>query len=140
MFQISTFLSHSILHGRKSGILLRSLWLLQSNAHRARLDRADCIRLWGGQCNNRSTDVRFALRFTIDPIRFRFDRLFSSDICQSFGQNTQMCPRCDKTCPFWKLSDSCLYSRVSDREIGFSHPSLHVDDCRSPTYLTTQPR
>ncbi|CAF3918215.1 unnamed protein product [Rotaria magnacalcarata] len=29
------------------------------------------------------------------------------------GQETFMCPRCDKTCPFWKLSDSCLYSKVS---------------------------
>ncbi|CAF4830476.1 unnamed protein product [Rotaria sp. Silwood1] len=37
----------------------------------------------------------------------------TSDICGDFGHTTNMCPRCDKTCPFWKLSDSCLYSKVS---------------------------
>ncbi|CAF2393453.1 unnamed protein product [Rotaria sp. Silwood2] len=37
----------------------------------------------------------------------------TSDICGELGQTTHMCPRCDRTCPFWKLSDSCLYSKVS---------------------------
>ncbi|CAF0944408.1 unnamed protein product [Rotaria sordida] len=37
----------------------------------------------------------------------------TSDICGSYGESTYMCPRCDKTCPFWKLSDSCVYSKVS---------------------------
>lgn len=37
----------------------------------------------------------------------------TSDICGDYGQNTYMCPRCDKICPFWKLSDSCAYSKIS---------------------------
>ncbi|CAF3392764.1 unnamed protein product [Rotaria sp. Silwood1] len=37
----------------------------------------------------------------------------TSDICGSYGNSTYMCPRCDKTCPFWKLIDSCVYSKVS---------------------------
>ncbi|CAF0946662.1 unnamed protein product [Adineta ricciae] len=37
----------------------------------------------------------------------------TSDICGDFGSNTYMCPRCDKVCPFWKLSDSCVYSKIS---------------------------
>ncbi|CAF4512927.1 unnamed protein product [Rotaria socialis] len=37
----------------------------------------------------------------------------TSDICGRLGQETFMCPRCDKTCPFWKLSDSCFQSKVS---------------------------
>ncbi|UJR10628.1 hypothetical protein I4U23_014825 [Adineta vaga] len=37
----------------------------------------------------------------------------TSDICGSYGSNTYMCPRCDKVCPFWKLSDSCVYSKIS---------------------------
>ncbi|CAF1193623.1 unnamed protein product [Rotaria sordida] len=37
----------------------------------------------------------------------------TSDICGELGRTTYMCPRCDKTCPFWKLSDSCLYSKIS---------------------------
>ncbi|CAF4102212.1 unnamed protein product, partial [Rotaria sordida] len=36
-----------------------------------------------------------------------------SDICGSFGHNTDMCPLCDKTCSFWKLSDSCVYAQIS---------------------------
>ncbi|CAF3995679.1 unnamed protein product [Rotaria sp. Silwood2] len=37
----------------------------------------------------------------------------TSDICGSFGQNIDMCPLCDKTCSFWKLSDSCTYAQIS---------------------------
>ncbi|CAF1289364.1 unnamed protein product [Rotaria sordida] len=37
----------------------------------------------------------------------------TSDICGSFGHNTDMCPLCDKTCSFWKLSDSCVYAQIS---------------------------
>ena len=37
---------------------------------------------------------------------------FRSDICGAYGSSTYMCPRCDKSCPFWKLSDSCVYSKV----------------------------
>ncbi|CAF3746759.1 unnamed protein product [Adineta steineri] len=37
----------------------------------------------------------------------------TSDICGSYGQSTYMCPRCDKICPFWKLSESCVYSKIS---------------------------
>ncbi|CAF1416043.1 unnamed protein product [Adineta steineri] len=37
----------------------------------------------------------------------------TSDICGSYGQSTYMCPRCDLSCPFWKLSESCVYSKDS---------------------------
>ncbi|CAF3386640.1 unnamed protein product [Rotaria socialis] len=37
----------------------------------------------------------------------------TSDICGSFGDSTYMCPTCDKLCPFWKLSDSCFYAKIS---------------------------
>ncbi|CAF3476960.1 unnamed protein product [Rotaria socialis] len=37
----------------------------------------------------------------------------TSDICGNFGNTTYMCPRCDKECPFWRLSDSCIYSNAS---------------------------
>ncbi|XP_054868540.1 anoctamin-9-like [Amphiprion ocellaris] len=32
------------------------------------------------------------------------------EVCQS---NITMCPRCDKRCPPWQLSDTCLYAKVS---------------------------
>lgn len=32
------------------------------------------------------------------------------EVCQS---NITMCPRCDKKCPAWQLSDTCLYAKVS---------------------------
>ncbi|CAF1156581.1 unnamed protein product [Adineta ricciae] len=37
----------------------------------------------------------------------------TSDICGDYGKNTDMCPRCDQTCKFWKLNESCLYSKAS---------------------------
>ncbi|CAF3714176.1 unnamed protein product [Adineta steineri] len=37
----------------------------------------------------------------------------TSDICGSYGQSTYMCPRCDLSCPFWKLNESCVYSKIS---------------------------
>ena len=27
--------------------------------------------------------------------------------------NTTMCPSCDQNCPFWKLKNSCVLSRIS---------------------------
>lgn len=32
------------------------------------------------------------------------------DICKK-ANNFPMCPRCDKGCPFWNLSDTCIYSK-----------------------------
>ncbi|CAF0816209.1 unnamed protein product [Adineta steineri] len=37
----------------------------------------------------------------------------TSDICGTFGNETNMCPRCDDTCPFWLLNQSCFYSKIS---------------------------
>ncbi|CAF3809059.1 unnamed protein product [Rotaria magnacalcarata] len=37
----------------------------------------------------------------------------TSDICGSFGDSTYMCPLCDKSCPFWKLSENCFYAKIS---------------------------
>lgn len=31
------------------------------------------------------------------------------DICT---KDITMCPRCDKTCDYWKLSESCTYSKI----------------------------
>ena len=41
-----------------------------------------------------------------------FSYLIRSDICGSYGKNTIICPRCDKTCDYSKLSESCIYSKV----------------------------
>ncbi|NXK44724.1 ANO9 protein, partial [Chauna torquata] len=35
----------------------------------------------------------------------------SKEICEA--NNTIMCPLCDQKCPFWLLSDTCTYSRVT---------------------------
>ncbi|CAF4659633.1 unnamed protein product [Rotaria sp. Silwood1] len=37
----------------------------------------------------------------------------TSEICGSFGQSIDMCPLCDKTCSFWKLTESCAYAQIS---------------------------
>lgn len=34
----------------------------------------------------------------------------SHDICTL---DVIMCPRCDKYCDFWKLSDSCMFSKIA---------------------------
>lgn len=34
----------------------------------------------------------------------------TNDICT---KNITMCPRCDKYCDFWSLSDTCTYSRIA---------------------------
>lgn len=38
------------------------------------------------------------------------DDLLSDDICET---NITMCPLCDKYCNYWKLSDSCTYSKIA---------------------------
>lgn len=39
---------------------------------------------------------------------------YSSQICDQSGfGNITMCPLCDKRCSYWKLSDSCNYSRAT---------------------------
>ncbi|NXL94264.1 ANO9 protein, partial [Alectura lathami] len=35
----------------------------------------------------------------------------SKEICEA--NNTIMCPLCDQKCPFWRLSDTCTYARVT---------------------------
>ncbi|XP_061306869.1 anoctamin-9 [Pezoporus flaviventris] len=35
----------------------------------------------------------------------------SKEICEATG--TIMCPLCDQQCPFWRLSDTCTYARVT---------------------------
>ncbi|XP_038663482.1 anoctamin-9-like [Scyliorhinus canicula] len=42
----------------------------------------------------------------------------SKEICNA--NTTIMCPRCDQRCPFWKLSDTCSYAKITqlfDQEI-----------------------
>ncbi|XP_071483515.1 anoctamin-4-like isoform X8 [Diadema antillarum] len=34
-----------------------------------------------------------------------------NEICA--GEEIIMCPLCDETCPYWRLSDSCLYSKLT---------------------------
>lgn len=36
---------------------------------------------------------------------------FSKEVCQA--TDIIMCPVCDKYCPFMRLSDSCVYAKVS---------------------------
>lgn len=36
----------------------------------------------------------------------------SEDIC-SPNNTIIMCPQCDKHCDFWRLSETCIYSRIS---------------------------
>ncbi|NXC49997.1 ANO9 protein, partial [Penelope pileata] len=35
----------------------------------------------------------------------------SKDICEA--NDTIMCPLCDQKCPFWRLSDTCTYARIT---------------------------
>ena len=37
----------------------------------------------------------------------------SKDICGDVGADTIMCPQCDERCSYWRLNESCTYSRVS---------------------------
>ena len=36
----------------------------------------------------------------------------SKDICGDVGADTIMCPQCDERCSYWRLNESCTYSRV----------------------------
>ena len=117
--EISTVVAHPIVHGRESRVLFRSEWILQSNAH-SRVDRrSHYFYLWRQpvfQPMNRRNLPTSRLFFFHMLTRF----VFSTDICGSYGNSTYMCPRCDKACPFWKLSDSCFYTQVSRRVWSFS--------------------
>lgn len=37
----------------------------------------------------------------------------SADICGDVGSELIMCPQCDERCAYWRLNDSCIYSKVS---------------------------
>ena len=37
---------------------------------------------------------------------------FSKEICGN-EKDLTMCPLCDQVCPYWKLGDSCLFSKIS---------------------------
>lgn len=82
---------------------------------------------------NQRTHLSFDLSDYCDWIFFR------SDICGEFGQRTEMCPLCDKTCPFWKLSDSCTYAQVKSLRSSFSSAHFFGINPRFPTYLITLP-
>ncbi|XP_059508207.1 anoctamin-9-like [Stegostoma tigrinum] len=46
------------------------------------------------------------------------DSQVSKEICNA--HTIIMCPRCDQTCPLWKLSDTCFYAKITqlfDQEI-----------------------
>ncbi|XP_067901962.1 anoctamin-9-like [Heterodontus francisci] len=46
------------------------------------------------------------------------DNQVSEEICKA--HTIIMCPRCDQRCPFWKLSDTCSYAKITqlfDQEI-----------------------
>ena len=55
----------------------------------------------------------------------RLSFAFRKDICEK-ANNFPMCPRCDKGCPFWNLSDTCIYSKVLEVEIVFFSSLLRV--------------
>ncbi|XP_008215745.1 anoctamin-5 isoform X1 [Nasonia vitripennis] len=37
----------------------------------------------------------------------------AEDACGTWAKETIMCPQCDKTCDFWRLSETCLLTRVT---------------------------
>ncbi|XP_075213480.1 anoctamin-1-like isoform X2 [Lycorma delicatula] len=41
-----------------------------------------------------------------------YSNQYSNDICDH-SQNITMCPLCDRTCDYWKLSDTCTYARIT---------------------------
>lgn len=47
----------------------------------------------------------------------------SKEICEA--NTTIMCPMCEDTCEPWKLSDSCVYAKVS-AVLVFASPSVSV--------------
>lgn len=44
------------------------------------------------------------------PLDFDSLCVLSMEVCQS---SIIMCPRCDKRCVVWQLSDTCAYAKVS---------------------------
>ena len=49
-------------------------------------------------------------RFVTLPFYF----VHSSEICDNATiGNYTMCPMCDQRCSYWRLSDSCMYSRAT---------------------------
>lgn len=41
-----------------------------------------------------------------------FDKV-TQEICSEKLDNLVMCPQCTIKCPFWRMSDSCEYARIS---------------------------
>ncbi|NXD83651.1 ANO9 protein, partial [Halcyon senegalensis] len=48
--------------------------------------------------------------FVIGITYFSFSQV-SKEVCEA--NNTIMCPLCDQKCPFWLLSDTCTYAKVT---------------------------
>ncbi|KAL7288575.1 hypothetical protein TKK_0017314 [Trichogramma kaykai] len=45
----------------------------------------------------------------------------AEDACSEWAKDTIMCPQCDKTCDFWRLSETCLLTRVTHL---FDNPAM----------------
>ena len=45
----------------------------------------------------------------------------AEDACSDWAKEIIMCPQCDKTCDFWRLSETCLLTRVTYL---FDNPSV----------------
>ena len=45
--------------------------------------------------------------------KVRYNVIIRRDICdEGKEKDYPMCPRCDQRCPYWLLSDTCIYSKV----------------------------
>ncbi|XP_058804828.1 anoctamin-4-like isoform X2 [Phymastichus coffea] len=52
------------------------------------------------------------ITFFYGLITIKSNRL-ADDTCSNWAKNTIMCPQCDKTCDFWRLSETCLLTRIT---------------------------
>jgi hypothetical protein len=56
--------------------------------------------------------IKPTLFLCIGLITINSNRL-AKDACSAWAKDTIMCPQCDKTCDFWRLSETCLLTRVT---------------------------
>lgn len=46
-------------------------------------------------------------------LKVQYNVIIRRDICdEGKEKDYPMCPRCDQRCPYWLLSDTCIYSKV----------------------------
>lgn len=50
----------------------------------------------------------------------------SFQICGEVGRRLVMCPQCDQRCNYWRLNESCLYSKVYNINITQYSSGTHL--------------